>query len=47
MGNAIFYKNYIKRKWQEINKLSYESKKYARSCSIVNRLTDWELKDSE
>lgn len=45
MNNVIFYKDYIKRKLIERNKLSYESEKYARCCSVLNRLVDWEIAD--
>lgn len=45
MSNVIFYKEYIEKKYRQLNKLSYESEKYARCCSIINRVIDWKLMD--
>ena len=47
MNNVIFYKDYIKRKISQLNKSFYKSKKYSTCNSIINRLIDWELMDSD
>ena len=47
MHKVIFYKEYIKKKSIQLNKLFYESEQYARCCSILNRLIDWELMDND
>ena len=47
MINVIFYKDYIKRKISQLNKYFYGSEKYSKCSSIINRLIDWELMDSD
>ena len=47
MNNIIFYLEYMKEKRVAMNKYPYYSKKYEKYCSIINRLTDWQLVDLE